>query len=128
MSVNTTRVLIRHNLHKRALSVRELADSISVTAHCIRRNLNVMRAADEVYVSSWVRYFTQGPWAAVYSLGYGRDKPAPAAVSDAERMRRRRRDHPDIVLNEIMYKRKARAAKRVIKAKPEKPQSWRIWK
>ena len=121
MSVNTTKVLIRRNLQKRAQSVRQLADTISVTPSSIRRNLNAMREAQEVYISGWTKYFNQGPWMGVYSLGKKANKPSPAAVSDAERMRRRRRNYPDAVLDDIVRKRKARAAKkaaaRVIKAK-----------
>lgn len=128
--INTTKKLILQNLQKRPLSHRELADAIRVTIHCIRHNVKVLREADEVFVSDWVRHADRGPFMAVLSAGKGKDKPEPKPLDNAKRMRLWRKDNPDYVVNQIMRQRKARAARKAAapqpRAKQDKPQFWRM--
>lgn len=128
--MNTTKKLILQNLQKRALSHRELADAIRVTIHCVRRNVNALREAGEVFVSDWVRYADRGRHMAVLSAGKGKDKPEPKPLDKAKRMRLWRKKNPDYVVNQLIRQRKARALRKATapqpRAKQPKPQFWRM--
>lgn len=76
------------------------------------RNLRVLHKAREVHISGWWRGAAVGPWAPIWSLGRGKDAPKPEPVEHAEYQRRRRQD-PSVRMDEMMSKRKARAAKSV---------------
>ena len=123
---NSTRPLILQALSKQPETVQALAGLIRVTPHAIRSNLRVLYASGEVRIGGWVRHSDRGPFTPLYKLGQGKDATKPKAITDAERMRRRRRENPDYRMNELVQKRKSRALKKAAAPKPKQPKP-RYW-
>lgn len=101
---------IREALDGKQLSFKEVAARCYLSEHAARRNLHALHVVGDVHVGAWVRRMASGPWVPMYVAGRGRDAAKPKPINGAARMRRFRDNNPDYVLDEIVAKRKARAA------------------
>lgn len=87
---------------------QQLAAATHIGVRGVQSYLTKLMAEEprRIYVHDWQRNSPGSP-SAIYKLGNRRDKPKPAAVSGAERSRRRRRN-PEEAIRQMKQQRLAR--------------------
>jgi hypothetical protein len=91
----------------------QIAEVCFVSFRNVNEYLNLMYEDLEVHIHSWVRSGTGGgPWIKVWAYGDGKDARKPRALTAAEKSRKRRQD-PEVAIDELMKKRVKRHNERM---------------
>lgn len=91
----------------------QIAEACFVSFRNVNEYLKLMHEDLEVYIHSWARSGTGGgSWTKVWGYGDGKDARRPRASTPAERSRKRRQD-PEVAINELMKKRSKRHIERM---------------
>ena len=112
--VHPTRQRIANALQKHgALTKYKIAELCFVSFRNANEYLNLMHKDSEVYIHKWIRSGTGGgSWTKVWAHGDGKDARKPRPTTPAERSRKRRQD-PEVAINELLKKRAKRHNERM---------------
>lgn len=113
---NITRDRITKRLQERGpMTKYQISEVCHVTIRNVNAYLKVLREAKEVYIHDWIRVGTAGgPWTKVWGYGNERNAKRPKPLTAAEKTRKRRQD-PEVCIQEMMRKRAIRHNKRMEK-------------
>lgn len=91
----------------------QIAEVCFVSFRNVNEYLNLMYEDLEVHIDSWIRSGTGGgSWTKVWAYGDGKDARRPKALTAAEKARKRRQD-PEVAIDELMKKRVKRHNERM---------------
>lgn len=113
-SINPTRKRILEKLQTHGpMTKHQIAEMCFVAIRNVNEYLKLMHEDLEVYIHKWVRTGTGGgPWLKVWAAGCEKDARKPKPATAAEKSRKRRQD-PEIAINELLKKRSQRFAERM---------------
>ena len=96
-----------------AMTKYQIAEVCFVAPRNVNAYLKLMHEDLEVYIHSWIRVGERGgSWTKVWGYGDGKDAKRPRASTPTERARKRRQD-PEVQIDELMKKRSKRHVERM---------------
>lgn len=111
------------------VTAKMLAALCGITEAGARNNLRALHEAKLIHIASWMNYSDRGAPVPRYAAGKGKDAPRPKAMTDAERMRKYRRENPEYEKRRSAVrtvKRDLEKRKAGIKKPGIKPDFWRM--